>query len=1103
MLRRIKTLEETVLILINLLRKHSVSIPDDLSVPTVPSSQNISTVKLSSSFPTNLIEQSLPSVSLPNCLPALSTTTAGPVILLKEKTCSVVQPANLNKVIYMRINEPLPSSRIDSSELNPVSSKMVSLNPRTFSTKPLILPKIIPTPTTKQPEIINEPVSTAKITLVGESATQSNPSRESGLKGSLWRPDPSLSASTHSEITPEMLESSEVHFIRITESSIIHTATKESTVDSCNATINQHTSSVNSAGTTNTTVASCQSTKPMTDAVVNKQAVPCKMSQQSSSNRKCLAVISSGRISTAPRGMVKSPIQAFGIENILVTNDTQELLSKDDSANTVVPSSLQTSEQRSKSNLINSTQPVTTLTLTSRPRLPSNGHTVAALLENCGENSTKTVTDCGGTSKKKNSKIAKTTGTSLVTAMTTTPFTKNPSKSALSATTTPSATSTTSTDSSITSKRWETIVKNAQNSNMFLTSFYLEKKVDTNKNSKRKHLKATAPRANRNLRRSRSKNRTNRKSLDIPTTSSTSEKVDVDRTKETVAVDRNLNAETFCKNLLTYSKATDNLSTICISASSKETTHLMSLKTAALNQVQQLSQNTTPPVGRKVNETTKPIQNSRTENNQLETTTSLPPQSIRKPIVTHKVNTKIFDSSSASTPSLRTMKDRTIKNKWVSSESTQPVAPSISVSMSDTLNEQCASPVISYPNSVRRKRKSSTSQSVNPSKRSTVNVEHQHHRTNNSSQDFSAESLSRSSSLNEKKTSNKNNEQMKTKTSVKVKNSKNTISTKQTSLAISLPSNTKDIQRLRHQPDTASSNSNTLPTILNIFAPAPVPTTTSQQQTFQSAFSNFSAETLLGNECNLGVMDTNSMGDTGFNENMMMAESSQLFTNFSADTLISGNDTSLSFAVNNLVNQTNTNWNQPWLGQDMNEAMFTSMSNINNANNRHRSVQISTECSPIKSIMSILNSTPSNNSNFPFDNYNNGNNTNNILPNNFPHHHNRFPIIRDNRNGSTDVTGGSGVDLMTNLPNFPSMWMSRPPNPPQNFKNNFALNTSGMNTWEMNFVPSHNTVKVPNRSTTAHQSVMMQSGKATEKAVKEKSGPTLGNFSLINSGTPT
>ena len=335
---------------------------------------------------------------------------------------------------------------------------------------------------------------------------------------------------------------------------------------------------------------------------------------------------------------------------------------------------------------------------------------------------------------------------------------------------------------------------------------------------------------------------------------------------------------------------------------------------------------------------------------------------LSKPILHPEKINQINNSEKPATVTVRTMKDRSIRNKWLtSSDNTllKSTSPTLQISTSECTIEECASPVISYPNVGKRKRKlifNSGNQQING--HSIVNLSKGQNTEKNligTSQNFTAESLCRSSNV-----SNKGKRTTKGITPKKSKRDETL------SLKTCGPDNLKT-----QITNNSSTSANTLPTILNIFAPAPVPTSQvstqqQQQQSFQSTFSNFSAETLASNE-NIGVMDTGgNFSINNFSDNILMTGNSQMFSNFSANSLINGNEpmemTSMMGQPNNWNNTNNANW----MPQDMNDAFFQNMTSVR-PTRQQQMLPVSTECSPIKSIMSILNSTPNNQANFQFD----------------------------------------------------------------------------------------------------------------------------------------
>ena len=336
---------------------------------------------------------------------------------------------------------------------------------------------------------------------------------------------------------------------------------------------------------------------------------------------------------------------------------------------------------------------------------------------------------------------------------------------------------------------------------------------------------------------------------------------------------------------------------------------------------------------------------------------------------------------------VRTMKDRTIRNKWLTSSvntMSKATSPTLRIATSECAVEECASPVISYPNVGKRKRKllfNSTSHQVND--HSIVNLSKGQSDGKNlvgSSQNFTAESLCRSSNVSTKG-------KRAAKCDIKEQNSM-----KKTKHCDTLKTAIKKTQFVSSNSNTIPANM--LPTILNIFAPAPVPATQQQQQqTFQSPFSNFSAETLAGTE-NIGVMETGAgnFSVNNFSENMLLTGNSQMFSNFSANSLISGNEPMAN--MTNMMGQPNsTSWsntnNSNWMAQDMNDTFFQNMTNVRQPR-QQQMLPASTDSSPIKSIMSILNSNSNNQQqpNFQFDPQDPHNVT---LPNFFPNNQQQLP----------------------------------------------------------------------------------------------------------------
>ena len=183
---------------------------------------------------------------------------------------------------------------------------------------------------------------------------------------------------------------------------------------------------------------------------------------------------------------------------------------------------------------------------------------------------------------------------------------------------------------------------------------------------------------------------------------------------------------------------------------------------------------------------------------------------------------------------------------------------------------------------------------------------------------------------------------------------------------------------------------NTLPTILNIFAPAPVPSTlqsnmnntntnmnNTNTEPFHNmqTFSNFSAEA-LASDSSLSLQENVPLvsNDANLQENILIPGTDQpLFTDFSTNALIGQSDQTLSYAIDNLISNNNMNqnqniWNSGWMPSAMTFPNDPLLPNINNpvmGVSRQRSEHVSTDSSPIKSIDSILETSQSNNQLLP------------------------------------------------------------------------------------------------------------------------------------------
>ncbi|XP_066933443.1 uncharacterized protein [Clytia hemisphaerica] len=682
----------------------------------------------------------------------------------------------------------------------------------------------------------------------------------------------------------------------------------------------------------------------------------------------------------------KSSAQKFGIDRILVSNDQD---------NKVIPQEMTTNSVSKIGELSSepTNQPEKFMKhklLDKRTRLPSSGHTVAALLDS-GVSKPKELIPQESAQNIKTPKETLNPVPNTVKEQTLKKLKKSLTQNVVASKT---SNPITSTSQAITpGPRWGSFVESAQNSDKYLlSSFTLSssaKKV-INKRTLRTHketktYKETPKYSNittpapikviNTLKATTSAIPTNSNVLTASSSSLTLNKI---ITTNSLPVKDNQTTTNSSKVSDTKPIIFSPVSTILQSTTSSSTSHTTN------NPALILTSSQTSSITRSFKSVSSAPEVVTTSTNKV--TLSYPPQmklSLKTSQSTqpaHHSNldnvTKLPTIQPQSNKIVRTMKDRTIKNKWlapstaitttltakttITMETSQP--PSLKISTPDCEVEQCASPVISYPNISKRKRKLTSNSNYKQS--SASNTEHlpKTPKTNSnnlgaaSSKIFSAESLSRSSNKGAKKPKHDNKDIPNTNSSKKDKPFKKSQSSSSSHQRVQMPTDFSNV-------------SNSLPTILNIFAPAPVPTTQmSQQQTFPSAaFSNFSAETLAGgNE----MMDGSTFNDNNFSDNMLMAANSQLFTNFSADSLIgSGNEPQVPFAQ---MNQGNNAWNQPWLPQDMNEALFQNSFNGNITSMRQQNRQLmqqTTECSPIKSIMSILNSGAATNnpSNFQFD----------------------------------------------------------------------------------------------------------------------------------------
>ena len=461
---------------------------------------------------------------------------------------------------------------------------------------------------------------------------------------------------------------------------------------------------------------------------------------------------------------------------------------------------------------------------------------------------------------------------------------------------------------------------------------------------------------------------------------------------------------------------------------------------------------------------------------------------------------------------VRTMRDRTVKNKWLEMDKNQGNS-SVSTT-TDIVQEQRASPVISYENNSKRKRSCSISNQPEPkrvskSERSNkinenidLSKKTQGHLT--SSTPFSAESLCKPDRRkNAEKRNIKNEMKVNKKTASRTKVNTNNQQQQQrnTSFQTQQPSQQRvAAPKLNHQPDLTYPT--TLPTILNIFAPAPVPTSNMQQTNMQAGLSNFSTETLLSNNCHMNMISSN-MSDQNFADNMLMATN---FTNFSADTLISENDSNMAYAVDNLLSQNNQNhlvanyWNQPWLphNANYNQSLFQ-MSNLQNNPQQNRQ-HTSTECSPIKSIMSIIHSPPNNNPNLTH--------LDNLPPNQVSSLQNNT-LMQNRFNQRQKKNDQIGNNFITNPQNLWNKPISQNNFTKVNYQNNsellsFNFQTNQTNKTIFSTVPVGTPRNlIPNAHISGDvgyiNSQFHHNNKVDVRPVKNKHGPSFGNYSLVNS----
>lgn len=846
---------------------------------------------------------------------------------------------------------------------------------------------------------------------------------------------------------------------------------------------------------------------------------PCSTDQRKHTNRTI-------------KDLAKSSAPVFGIDNILISSPPE--------SNIVSSSSLLS--KMSTSDTTSCTKPSVSSVKPqkNRPRLPSSGHTVAALLEPVSSIVKPTYSK---TDNRTKTLVSKTETPSQCQHEVTAPnLIIETSEQSVHTTTCPISQSSEDVSKHIDSttvtvgtgsKRWGKFVEKAHNNDsIFLSSFHLSLSTPNKSNTKRRQKK----------RKNKAHSDQNNKQVKSPPMKTT--KVTEMQSNRKATVPENI---VMCSKTATTvaQPATNSNITANDDAMVAQTSHSM---TTVISE----ATCTTSYVGSFA--VTK-------------TTSCHQPSSMTSPPLSQARGVRNTSQKHSNTM-IRTMKDRTVKNKWLSTQAVTATdkkyqqsnaaqnlhtnekqdtssdhSPTINICTTNTLTEysveQCASPVISYPNTGKRKRKltfnSSNQQQANSNnsnltkKHTTSTREHFLHSSgtlsvgggnniNNvgTSQNFLAESLCRSSSNHPSHRTKKSRTERKEKETESVSHNKHLTHAQVTHKPnTKYPASTLQgySQQRQQQPPPDLSAVNTLPTILNIFAPAPS-TQLSQQQTFQSAFSNFSAENLVGSECNLGVMDTNSLNDQTFSDNMLMAANSPLFTNFSADSLIAGNDPPVPFAINNLINPSNNTWNQSWLPTDVNEAIFHNMGGSQaNRQNRQQFLPSSTDSSPIKSIMSILNSAPNNASNFHLENLSsehahamsNPFSSNNAQPR---------AITRDARINLNNSGGETTPDFMMNpsamwftkntnnsLKNLSNSNMSIPPWHTFNTMQNNQLMTrppfikDGSNL-SSNSIPIVGSLPNNDINTLTNQ-------KLTGKTRDNTAGPMFGNISLVNSISTT
>lgn len=438
-----------------------------------------------------------------------------------------------------------------------------------------------------------------------------------------------------------------------------------------------------------------------------------------------------------------------------------------------------------------------------------------------------------------------------------------------------------------------------------------------------------------------------------------------------------------------------------------------------------------------------------------------------------------------------TMKERTIRNKWLAAEKALSNSTFNTTDILANHNKNTNR----YINLQQRKRGHGISAASHLSKISKLNLSERTKKMK-ASKSFSAEALCKPAAnqlaLQKQWNFNKLGEPVNSGNKIQKSQIKSQNELQLTSNKLSTPSSqphqlltNKPPQnhqhKLKHPLDV--TNTNPLPTILNIFAPAPIPHGVSENQSNfnQAPNNNFSNENQMSNPCDMNMMGEN-IGGSNFPDNIMMNGNQSLFTNFSTDSLL--NEPSVPYAVDNIIAQSNTGplsncWN-PWLPQDMNfnEHMFAN--NNNGAPQRNRLVS-NTECSPIKSIMSILEAQP--NPNFQQFQQNLTMNTMQGSPmveqRNEPRRTFNNQVRMNNQQTAQQVNFQNNLRFMPPI-QHPSSWnlheLHKPYLQQSNVSNANNVFSASVNNINNNLHSHHN-----------------------KQNVKERAGPALGNYSLINS----